>query len=265
MSLRLKNLFLFLTALSISQFANASILIPEFATDQTLIEQCGTIDHYAFSACNQDAWMDDDYSYQPAIADPLEWLNRPLFQFNDFLYTNALLPLTEIYKTVVPNPVRNGVGNFFDNLKFPIRLVNSALQLKGDKAIEETEKFLINTTIGVLGIMTPAQDNWGIDPSGEDMGQTFGHYGIDHGAYLVIPFLGPTSLRDFIGRIGDGFLSPINYTDDDEVRMWGNIIEIINDMPDTMDMYFQIKEGALDPYSSIRNGYAQIRKQKVAQ
>jgi phospholipid-binding lipoprotein MlaA len=250
----------FLTLSLFSTSTRANIIIPELFV-ASLEEGTFQID---LGVCETDQWGidEEEYAKQPS-GDPLEWLNRHIFTFNDFVYTAAIRPFTNTYTKIVPVPVRSGIGNFFDNLKFPIRFVNSALQLKGEKMILETEKFLINSTVGILGIMTPAQDKWDINPRGEDMGQTFGHWGIGHGAYLVLPLMGPTSIRDFVGRIGDGFLSPINYTEDDEVRMAGNIIEIVNGLPEQMDLYFQLKEGALDPYSSMKNGYMQIRLKKV--
>ena len=134
------------------------------------------------------------------IADPFEGINRAIFRFNDLTYKEIFEPFTKGYVSVVPQPARKGIGNFFNNLEFPTRFAGSLLQLRFGRASQETGKFLVNTTAGFAGFMNVAPEFDGLNPPIEDVGQAFGAWGIDHGFYIVVPFIGPSSLRDFVGR-----------------------------------------------------------------
>jgi len=198
------------------------------------------------------------------IADPLEPLNRVIFEINDKLYFIVLRPVATGYSFIVPEPTREAIGNFFTNLGYPIRLVSSLLQGKGEKAWLETQKFLVNTTGGLLGFINLAEisdDKFQI--SGEDLGQTFGYWGAGHGFYLVLPVFGPSSLRDGLGRVGDYFIDPLNYLEPEEYR-WGlTAVDVINSESLRLGDYEDIREAAIDPYTAFKDLYVQYRKAQV--
>jgi len=150
------------------------------------------------------------------IPDPFEPLNRAFFEFNDKLYFYALKPIATGYKAVVPEPARVGVSDFFNNLSFPVRFANCLLQGKGEGAAMEFARFIINTFMGIGGFVDVASQE-GFKKYDEDLGQTFGAWGAGPGFYICWPFLGPSSARDTIGSVGDGFLDPVNYAFDEAI------------------------------------------------
>jgi phospholipid-binding lipoprotein MlaA len=208
-----------------------------------------------------DDW-DDDFVL---IADPLEPFNRAMFAFNDRLYFLVLKPVARVYR-VVPTPIRTSTRNFFSNLRAPLRIANSLFQLKLVDAGNELLRFGFNSTIGIGGLFDPARKYLGIREKREDLGQTFGRYGVGHGFYLVAPIFGPTSLRDGIGSILDGYyLDLLVYVVDDEWEYVGvAALESVNALSLDRDTYEAIKRDALDPYVFIRDAYAQSRAADVA-
>ncbi len=205
----------------------------------------------------------DEYVHSASIADPIEPWNRAMFQFNDKLYFWALKPVAQGYAFVVPEPGRVAVHNIYDNVRAPIRIVNNFLQLKFKQSGIELGRFLINTTAGVIGIWDPAKDFCKLTPYPEDLGQTFGRYGIGNGFYIVWPFLGPSSLRDTFGMGGDLFLNPVNYLHPDYVPYAIEAHSTINSVSLHIGDYEALKQAALDPYLSLRDAYAQNRNKEV--
>lgn len=197
------------------------------------------------------------------IADPLAFWNRAMFHFNDKLYFWALKPIARGYKAVVPTPVRSGVKNFFHNLTMPIRMVSCLLQGKGREASAELSRFLLNSTVGILGFGNPAKRWPELNPSAEDLGQTLGRYGIGNGFYLVWPFLGPSTLRDSVGMVGEWFLNPVSYVEPSETYLGVRAVDTINTTSFKIGDYESLKEAAIDPYIALRNAYIQHRKKKV--
>ncbi len=197
------------------------------------------------------------------IADPLEPLNRLTFQVNDGLYFWVLKPVTQAYKGIVPGPVRVCAGNFFDNLGAPIRFANCLLQGKGDSAGVELRRFTVNTTVGILGFGDPAQDKYGLEPVDEDLGQTLGVWGVGDGFYLVLPILGPSTLRDTVGFVGDQFANPIRYVEPAEVSLSLSAGKYTNNATFHTGEYEGLKSDALDPYVAVRNIYIQYRDSKI--
>ena len=197
------------------------------------------------------------------VADPLSPWNRAMFHFNDKLYFWLLKPLSRGYKAVIPTPVRSGVKNFFHNITMPIRMVSCLLQGKGRAASAELSRFLINSTVGVLGFGNPAKRWPELNPSAEDLGQTLGRYGIGNGFYIVWPILGPSTVRDSIGMVGDWFLDPVSYVESTEtyVELW--TFENVNETSFKIGDYESLKEAAIDPYVALRNAYIQHRRKKV--
>jgi phospholipid-binding lipoprotein MlaA len=197
------------------------------------------------------------------VADPLHLWNRAMFHFNDKLYFWALKPVARGYRAVVPTPVRRGAKNFLYNLATPVRIVSSILQGKGRTASAELTRFLINSTVGILGIGNPAKRWPELNPNEEDLGQTLGTYGIGNGFYIVWPILGPSTLRDSVGMVGDYFLKPISYVDPYEAYLGIRAYEIVNDASFQIGDYESLKDAAIDPYVALRNFYIQNRKRKV--
>ncbi len=198
------------------------------------------------------------------VADPLFPWNWAMFHFNDRLYFWVLKPLARGYRAVIPTPVRSGVKNFFHNLTTPIRMASCILQGKGRAASAEFARFMINSTVGVLGFGDPAKSWFKLNPSEEDLGQSLATYGIGNGFYIVWPVLGPSTLRDSVGMIGDWFLDPVPYYvhhTETYLEIWA--LENVNDTSFRIGDYESLKEAAIDPYVAIRNAYIQYRKKKV--
>jgi len=199
------------------------------------------------------------------VADPLSFWNRAMYHFNDKLYFWFLEPVAKGYKVVIPGVVRTGVRNFFSNIFTPIRLTSCILQGKLKAGGTELTRFVVNTTVGILGFGDPAQKYLNLDISDEDLGQTLGTYGIGNGLYLVWPVFGPSTLRDSVGMIGDGFLNPITYVKPGKasVAIWS--YDKINETSLHIGDYEAIKEAAVEPYEAFRDAYIQYRKNKVKQ
>jgi phospholipid-binding lipoprotein MlaA len=211
-----------------------------------------------------DNWDDDEEADDIAsVADPLEWFNRPMFHFTDKLYFWILKPAALGYRAVTPQKMRIGVDNFFTNLGAPIRLVNCILQGKTESAEAELAKFLYNSTIGVLGFGNPAKKHPKLNPDPEDFGQTLATYGIGDGFYIFWPILGPSTLRDSFGRVGDYFLSPPNYVDPTELSIAIDAYDRVNTTSLRIGDYESLKKAALDPYEALRNGYIQLRQSRI--
>lgn len=144
------------------------------------------------------------------IPDPLEPVNRTMRGMNHLVMVGVITPTSKVYTFILPRPVRSSISRFGHNLAFPVRLTNNVLQTKFNGAWVESKRFLVNSTIGVLGLFDPAS-NMGIGHSEEDMGQTFGYWGWQPQLFLILPLLGPSNERDTLGRVGDRFLDPATY------------------------------------------------------
>ena len=210
-------------------------------------------------------FFDDEFEEDKVeVADPLSPWNRAMFHFNDKLYFWALKPLAKGYKAVTPDFFRTGVKNFFRNITTPIRLVNCILQGKGNAAVVEFSRFFINTTEGVLGFGSPADKYPELIPRDEeDLGQTLAKYGLGNGFYIVWPVLGPSTLRDSIGRAGDFFLDPVSYVEPAEAALGARGLNMVNNISFSIGDYESLKEAAIDPYTALRNVYLQLRKKKI--
>lgn len=197
------------------------------------------------------------------ISDPLYYFNYAMYSVNDFFYFYALKPVATGYKAITPEIMRKGVNNFFHNLLFPVRFVNNLLQGKVGEAGEEVGIFLVNTTVGILGFSQVAQDEFEMYTSDEDLGQTLGSYTIGNGFYIVWPILGPSTLRDSVGLVGDYFLTPVNYIDSWKTRAAVKSYDVVNATTFRLGDYEALKEAALDPYVAIRDAYVQNRIKKI--
>lgn len=199
------------------------------------------------------------------VPDPLIRFNRAMFAVNDRLYFWCLKPMARGYRKVTPEIVRKGVRNFFYNLGTPGRLVSSVLQGKFKGAGSELGRFMVNTTLGVGGVWDPAERYFGLKPSDEDLGQTLGSYHIDNGVYIVWPLLGPSTLRDTVGKVGDIFLNPLYYLNPNELALGLGGLETVNDTTFRIGDYETVKSTYMDPYVMIRDLYIAHRKKKIAE
>jgi len=200
------------------------------------------------------------------VADPFEPINRGFFVFNDRFYFWFAKPVTIGYRTVIPSDVRSPIRNFFFNVFAPIRIVNNLLQGKFKGAGIETQRFFINTTAGVLGFGDPASSLPQLAPRIEDLGQTFAVWGIGNGFYIVLPFIGPTTLRDTTGWVLDRYFSPLAYVYDSwEEAVAVTIFRRWNELSFRIGDYEALKAAAIDPYVAMRNGYIQFRNTKIKQ
>jgi phospholipid-binding lipoprotein MlaA len=207
----------------------------------------------------------DDAEFETSevgIPDPFEPLNRISFQFNDKLYFWLLKPVAVGYNAVVSQEYRVCFRNFFQNLIAPVRVVNCALQGKFKGAGNETARFFINTTLGFLGFFDQGKDKFNIDKCDEDSGQTLGFWGMKPVFYLEWPVLGPSSLRDTIGFVGDMALDFRTYI----TRPIFAIVrpfELENEVSLRIGEYEDLKEAAIDPYVAKRDAYHQYRNNKI--
>lgn len=212
-----------------------------------------------------DLFEEDLQIERVSIKDPFQSVNRAIFKFNDSMYFRVIRPVAKGYKWVVPTPARKGVRNFFDNLEFPVRFVNCVLQLKAKGAGTELVRFSVNSTIGILGLMDPAEYFFHIEPRKETLGQTLGVYGIGNGFYLVLPFFGPSTLRDAIGLAGDSFLKPVTYITPYELSLAISSYKYLNAASLRIGDYEAMKEAAIDPYNAFKDAYLQYQKYRVAE
>lgn len=199
------------------------------------------------------------------VADPFAGFNRAMYQFNDKLYFWVYKPLATGYGRVVPRPVITGIDNMFKNLLFPVRFVNSLFQGKIEGAGSEVGIFLVNSTVGVLGFYQPAQDHFKLKNSKEDLGQTLGVCTIKEGFYLVLPVLGPSTFRDLVGLVGDGFITPLSYVTPFEASLGLKAFDSFNSISLKLGYYESLKQAAVDPYVSMKDAYIQLRRKRVSQ
>jgi len=194
--------------------------------------------------------------------DSLEPFNRAMFGFNEAVDGVVLRPVTSLYRGVVPEYGRDRVHNVLNNLHQPVVFVNSVLQGDVENAFSSLWSFLLNSTFGVAGIFDFAGTNSGLKVNDEDFGQTLGVWGFGSGPYLVLPILGPSSIRDGVGRGVDYFDDPFNYAHRDFVlgRMGASALDTRNKNFELLD---EIHQNSLDPYSTIRSAYLQKREAAV--
>lgn len=198
---------------------------------------------------------------KPDPRDPFERVNRVTYRFNDALDRAVLKPVALGYRKITPRPVRTSVSNFVDNLSYTTVIVNDLLQLKFKPFFQDTGRLVVNTTAGIGGLFDPAS-RIGLQKNDEDLGLTFGHWGAGPGPYIVIPFLGPSDVRDGIGRIGDIFTDPRHYIRNPWVSwsLWG--VQVVDTRARLVDSE-KVLEEAYDKYAFLRNAYLQRRQYLV--
>ena len=198
--------------------------------------------------------------------DPLEGLNRAVFDLNQRLDRNAALPAATYYAETVPDPVRTRVRNVLSNLGGPVTAANYLLQGELSYAGEAAGRFLVNTTLGVAGIFDVATD-WDMPHRNRDMGLTLGTYGVPEGPYLVLPLGGSSALRDLAGSYVDGFFSPLRYVGRYEGRayvgLFRNVLGTVDSRSRNLDAYREIERNSVDYYATMRSRYLQRRAQMI--
>jgi phospholipid-binding lipoprotein MlaA len=195
--------------------------------------------------------------------DPLETVNRHIFEFNDGLDRAVIKPVAQVYHDVLPEGVRDCLSGAFSNLREPSNAVNNLLQGKPVDAASDVCRFVVNTTVGLLGCFDPAR-HMGLEKHNEDFGQTLGRWGADPGPYLVVPIFGPSNVRDAIGIYGvEPFLDINFYIDNVRVRNSILAVRFINLRSELLDTDDLVAGAALDRYRFIRDGYLQRRRSLV--
>jgi phospholipid-binding lipoprotein MlaA len=194
--------------------------------------------------------------------DPLEPFNRGVYRFNDAVDTAVLKPVATAYQNVTPSPVQTGVNNFFGNLGDLWSAANAALQLRPREAGENLMRFSVNTVLGLGGLLDIATEA-GIPRTRLDFGQTLGRWGAPSGAYLVLPFLGPSSVRDGTGLVVDLSVDPVSGMNDVSARNALTAVRVVNTRAGLLRATTLLEEAALDPYSFTRDLYLNRRQGQI--
>ena len=208
----------------------------------------------------------DDVTYPIDIYDPWEGFNRGVYRFNAGFDRYVFLPVVDAYETVLPDPVEDGISNFFNNIFELTNLANNILQLKPKGTLDTTWRMLINSTLGLFGLLDVATE-MGIEERDEDFGQTLGHYGVADGPYLVIPILGPSNLRDISGNIIDSVafseIDPLDFDDHHDDREIGfHLLNAIDRRHRTGFRYYDT--GSPFEYELVRLLYTKKRELDIA-
>lgn len=200
--------------------------------------------------------------------DPFEGVNRNIYAFNEVVDKAAIEPVARGYKAVTPEPVRDGVHNVLTNLRQPIVFTNSVLQGNANASGETFGRFLINSTIGIAGIFDVAS-TLGIEEHDEDFGQTLGVWGFEPGPYIVLPFLGPSSVRDTFGRVADRGFDPLTWTEfesdpdlDDHIGIARTVVGAIDTRSRLIEQIDTLRQQP-EPYVALRRTYLSQREAAV--
>lgn len=192
------------------------------------------------------------------IYDPFEPVNRAIYGFNEVADKYVARPIAKGYQFITPSIVRTGVTNFFDNLSYPVDIINAVLQGKFKQAGLDTSRFVINTTVGVLGIMDPATGA-GLAKNDEDFGQTLGVWGVPQGPYLMVPFFGPRTLRSGAGNLADLYVNPQLRIFSSSVQTKVNIFWLVHQRSKLIGIDEEVQR-AFDKYAFVRDAYLQNRE-----
>jgi phospholipid-binding lipoprotein MlaA len=189
--------------------------------------------------------------------DPWESWNRGVYRFNDSIDRHVAKPVAKGYVKVVPHPIRTGVSNFFANLNTPTVMVNDALQGKLKRSANDLARLLLNTTVGIGGILDPATSA-GLDKNDNDFGRTLGVWGLHPGPFLELPILGPSDIRDTVGKVGDTYTNPRQYIKNTAVS-YGLYLPYFIDRRAALLPFDETLRNSFDPYAVVRDAYLQNR------
>lgn len=227
---------------------------------------------------NQAQEFEEEFSEQETdtASDPLSGYNRWMTSFNDKFMIYALTPVSEGYATILPQSLRLGLSNAIENIQFPIRFANNLLQGKFQNSSDELGRFIINSTVGLAGLIDVAANHMTtpIHAHDEDFGQTLGYYGVGSGFHVVLPFFGPSNIRDIVGITADAYLSPIVYVRElEKYKIPENLgqsigiytVHTINKTSLHLGEYENLKEDAVDLYPFFKDIYEQKRNSDIAE
>jgi len=203
--------------------------------------------------------------FEDEIYDPIEPLNRAIFSFNNTADKIILEPVSKGHKKL-PSPVQSGVSNFLSNLRMPLVVVNQLLQGQGKNASESAGRFLVNSTIGILGLIDVA-DKMGLEEKKEDFGQTLATWGVGDGFYIVLPFYGPSNVRDTAGMVIAYTTDPINAYAVNEGEAWvvplRTAVNAVDQRSKIIDEVNALRDNSVDYYAAVRSSYYQNRKAAI--
>jgi phospholipid-binding lipoprotein MlaA len=195
--------------------------------------------------------------------DPMESINRGIFNFNQVVDKYAIGPVAKGYRYITPDPLRSRIGNASDNLLEPLNMINAFLQGDFQGGMTSFWRFVLNSTIGIAGLNDVA-GSAGLPYKHEDFGQTLAVWGVGDGPYVVLPLLGPSSLRDTGGRVTDWLIDPVNWAvDDTSTEIWIAVAQGLVERERLIDVIDDVNETSLDPYVTMRSMYRQHRKAQI--
>jgi phospholipid-binding lipoprotein MlaA len=229
--------------------------------EQTSIETSNgtlTIEPTVVSTTDRAVASDED-GLTAEYYDPLEFINRPLFKFNHFTYQYAFIPAAKAYNAVLPNGVKTSVSNVFSNIAEPLSFINNALSGEISESGNNLGRFLVNTTVGLLGIFDPATSWLGIEKKPQSFAETLTKYNVGSGAYIVLPFLGQSDVRGTASIVSESFIHPTKYIFASPEDTYVRAFDGFNDFTSQAQMYITLFENTDDPYIYFRNQYIQSR------
>lgn len=198
----------------------------------------------------------------PDERDPWESFNRSIYAFNDGFDRAIARPVAETYRDYLPDIVQTGISNFFSNLDDVLVVVNDLLQFKFKQAAQDLGRFVWNSTAGLFGLIDVATP-MGLRKNNEDFGQTLATWGVGDGAYLVLPFLGPSNVRDTFGLAGDWYVDPLINIEERDTR-WGLVIvRAVDKRASLLEATRIMEKSGIDPYVFMRNAYFQLRENQI--
>jgi phospholipid-binding lipoprotein MlaA len=200
----------------------------------------------------------------PAVRDPWEGFNRKMHSFNNVLDRFVFRPVAVGYDKITPDPVQSGVSRFFGNLRLPVTAVNQALQGRPGQAGQSLGRFVVNSTAGIAGVFDPAAHIGMPKRDGEDFGQTLATWGWRDSRYLVMPLLGPRTVRDTVSIAVDSPMSPISQIDKSGVADKLTIMQMVDGRAQMLPLD-QVRKDALDDYTFVRDAWAQRRNRQIEQ
>lgn len=212
--------------------------------------------------------FNDEFTQQQN--DTFKSYNLFMTGINDTIYTNLLTPIAKGYKSIIHEEIRIGLSNAFSNIQYPVSFINNILQLKIENSWIETQRFLLNTTLGFIGFKDIAKSSFDLDAKKEDFGQTLGYYGFNNTPHIVLPLLGPSNLRDILGMGGDYFANPLSYIEhrgnllaNDTESTYTKAYNTLNEYSFTYIQYEKIKKDSINLYLLLKNAYEQKRDKEI--
>ncbi len=220
----------------------------------------------ALAACATPPQDPDELAAYNEANDPAEPTNRRIFKSNMAIDKHAIKPVAQGYRDNVPSDARSSIRNFFDNLSTPVILINDILQGEGGRAMETLMRFAVNTTAGFFGLFDVAAE-YGLEGHKEDFGQTLAVWGFGEGPYMMLPFFGPSNVRDTVGKVADIFMNPLTYvvggSELQFVAAGTTIVDGVDQRSRKIEALDDIEKNSLDFYAALRSLYRQNRQSEI--